>query len=110
MEEQTSFFSKKRAKSLVATLTIVWFILFSINCLCSSIIGAVTGKYWSQIDPQDRFVIVVSITMNWTGMIMAFLYQAVQRVKHGGNPLIDVDESTTVTTTTETKVTPPTDK
>ncbi len=109
-DDQTSFFSKRKAEMLAGKITIVWFILFSINSLCSSIIVGVTGKYWSQIDVQDKFVICVAITMNWTGLVMAFLYQAAKKVRDGENPLIGSTEAATVRTTTETVVTPPTDK
>ena len=108
-DDQTSFFSKRKAEMLAGRIAIIWFILFSFNSLFSSIIVGITGKYWSEIGSQDRFVIIIAILMNWTGLIMAFLFQAAKRVQHGENPLIGAVETATVRTTTETVVTP-TDK
>lgn len=86
----TEFFKKLKLttkEKLATNMTLVWFILFSVNTLCSSMMAGLAGKYWSQMNPEDRFIMVVAIVMNWTGSIQAFLYQAINRVQHGGGLL-----------------------
>lgn len=51
---------------------IFWFLLFSINALCTSIGGALTGAQWNTLDAQSHLMIFIAVLGNWTGTIMAF--------------------------------------
>lgn len=87
MAEETTFFTKKKQQIFAYRMIIAWITLFSINTLCSAILAALAGKYWSQVDVQDKFVIVVAVIMNWTGVLQVFLLQASKKISHGENPL-----------------------
>ena len=75
--------SGAKGHTLAWKIQLTWFVLFSVNALCSSIMAALAGKYWSTIDVQDKFIAVVSIVANWSSVIMAFLYQAAQKANRG---------------------------
>lgn len=100
-----AFLDKHRQAAWASRMVIAWFALFSVNALCSAILAGLTGKYWSQVDPQDRFLIIIAITMNWTGTIQAFLFSAVKNMQQGKSILQGGpgDDSTTMITKEPTK-------
>lgn len=59
-------------------LAILWFALFSINALCTAILGALSGAEWTELHLQARFLIVVSILASWTNTIAALFKNLVQ--------------------------------
>lgn len=59
----------------------VWFVLFSLNALATSIIAALTGAKWDQISGQEKFLICVAIFANWSGVIMAFMSKAAKATR-----------------------------
>lgn len=73
-------------------LQMTWFVLFTINSLGSSIIVALAGKYWSTIDPQDKFTAIVGIIVNWTGTLMVWLAKMSDKVQSGQNPSLMTGE------------------
>lgn len=73
-----------------------WFILFTISALCTAIIGALTGKNWAELTGQDKFIIVVCIIGNWTGVIMAFISNASKKLT-GQSNLIPGDDTSHIT-------------
>lgn len=62
-------------------MAVFWFILFSVNSLCTSITASMAGSVWGNLDPQSKFTIIVAIVGNWTGTIMAYLSKQSQRTK-----------------------------
>lgn len=73
---------------------IFWFVLFSVNALCTSVMAALTGADWATLDPQSKFMICVAILGNWTGTIMAFMSKAAKKIESGQLPF---DDGTTFT-------------
>ena len=65
-------------------LAIFWFVLFSVNSLCTCIVASMAGCVWDNIGPQDKFTMVVAIAGNWTGTIMAFVSKESSRIKKTG--------------------------
>jgi len=61
-------------------LAILWFVLFSINALGTSIMASLVGTTWSQLDTLGKWMIVVAVIVNWTGTIMAFLSKAARKI------------------------------
>ena len=102
-----------RVKIWEFRMAIMWFFLFSVNALCSCMIAALTGAKWHELDAQSKFMIVVAITGNWTGTIMAFVSKQAQRIQKSGLPFPQIGDDTTFVTKTHTetdavKVSPPT--
>ena len=65
----------------------MWFCLFSVNSLATSITASLLGTNWMTLSGQQKFEIVVAIIGNWTGTIMAFLSKASSKVAKGIDPL-----------------------
>ncbi len=82
-------------------MAIMWFFLFSVNALCSCMIAALTGAKWDALDFQSKFLIVVAITGNWTGTIMAFVSKQAQRMKKDGTPFPTGDDTAFIPKPTE---------
>ena len=69
----TEFYQKgKSALSSYKTATL-YFCMYSANALGSAIIIALTGAEWSNLKTQERFVISVSIFVNWTNTMMSYM-------------------------------------
>ena len=58
-------------------LAILYFLLFSLNALATSVAAALAEVEWSQITPTHRVVIVAVMVVNWTGTVMAFMNRTV---------------------------------
>lgn len=86
-QQETSFMEKPKRKKLVVKMAVVWFCLFTVNSLCSAIMGCLAGAYWTNMSGQDRFVMIVAIIGQWTSVMMAFMYTAAARVQHGELPI-----------------------
>jgi hypothetical protein len=69
-------------------IAIAFLFLFSINALCSSISGALTGMEWGGATGQQRFLVVVSIVGTWTTVLLAFFRDALAKIVRGQNPLL----------------------
>lgn len=68
---------------LLHRITIGWVLLFTINSLATSIMAALTGAQWSDLDEQSKFMICVAVMANWTGVLAAFFNQAASRLRDG---------------------------
>jgi hypothetical protein len=74
-------------------MAIFWFCLFSLNALGSSIMAALTGAVWNELDSQSKFMIVIAVMVNWTGTIMAFISKQANRIHQTGN-LLPAEDTT----------------
>lgn len=74
---------KERLKLTVLEyrIAVFWFLLFSVNSLCTSITASMAGSVWMNLGEQEKFTVIVAIIGNWTGTIMAFLSKASSRIK-----------------------------
>ncbi|MDE2097616.1 MAG: hypothetical protein KGL39_10245 [Patescibacteria group bacterium] len=70
-------------------MAIFWFILFSINSLCTCIVSAMAGSVWANLGSQEKFTVVVAIIGNWTGTIIAFVSKAARKIEEGKEPFDD---------------------
>lgn len=94
-------------------IAILWFILFSVNALCTSVMASLMGTNWAQLGEQQKFEICIAVAANWTGTIMAFLSKASGKIasgKSGGSDsgllsyVVDPGFNSTATTPTTTNV------
>ncbi|MDE2101569.1 MAG: hypothetical protein KGL39_30265 [Patescibacteria group bacterium] len=67
-------------------LAIIWFCLFSLYSLITSMLASLTGAKWDTLDGQAKFLIILAILANWLGTIMAFVSNAAKRIKQTGDP------------------------
>lgn len=72
-------------------MAVFWFILFSVNSLCSAIVLSMEGKDWSVLTKWQKFIIVVMVLMNWTNLLMAYISKASQRIKQDPDLPLEVD-------------------
>ena len=77
----TEFFNKARVAAVYWRMAILWFGLFSLNSLGTAILASLAGADWATLNTQARFTICVSVFVNWTGTIMAFLSKASHRLE-----------------------------
>ena len=72
--------NKAKVQWLAYRMAVAWFVMFSLNALCTSVIASLTGAKWDALDWQQKFMICVSIVGNWTGTIMAFFSKQSQKM------------------------------
>jgi hypothetical protein len=89
-------------------LAIAWGILFTIQSVGTIVLAAMVNVNWSELDTQGKFLLLVGMSANWAGMMMAFLSRVVSRLSEN-KPIMDIetDASSTMTkttTTTETEI------
>jgi hypothetical protein len=74
-------FKKEAARGMAFTLLF----LICIQNLCTSIMTALAGTNWAAADTQTRFLIVTSITANFSGALIAFFRQKLTALVTGGS-------------------------
>lgn len=75
------------SKTLALRMAIVWFCLFTVVSLCTSIITALYQLRWEVLDLQDKLMVGLLVLANWGTVMMAFLSKAMSRVQHGEFPI-----------------------
>ena len=75
------FCDTAKIKALEWRMAVLWFVLFSVNSLCSCIVAAMAGSVWSNLQTQEKFTVIVAIVGNWTGTIMALFSKAAKKVE-----------------------------
>lgn len=88
------------AKDAVAYhwLTVVYFLLFSINSLALAIVASLMNAEWSELSHSSKFLVVVVIIGNWTNTMLSFINKTLHRAEQG-KPLIETGDTTTITKT-----------
>lgn len=66
---------------------ILYFALFSFNALATSTLAALIGAKWEAISHQEKFLILVAIAANWTGLVLVFIQKSVSRLAEGKPPV-----------------------
>ena len=66
---------------------ILYFALFSFNALATSTLAAFIGAKWSILTGQEKFMILVAILANWTGLVLVFVQRSMGRMASGKPPL-----------------------
>ena len=83
-----NFLSKVTLKMAVA-----WGVLFSLNSLGTCIMVALNNTVWVELTAQKKFVLVLGVMVNWTGVILAFVSKTVARLEAGKLPPTNGDTS-----------------
>jgi len=78
---------KKHQAKLYWWGVITYFALFSFNALATSTLAALIGTKWEVITGQEKFLIVVAIAANWTGLILVFVQKGMSRIASGKPPI-----------------------
>jgi len=71
---------------------ILYFALFSFNALATSTLAAFIGAKWSILTGQEKFMILVAIIANWTGLVLVFVQRSMGRIV-GGKPPIETGDT-----------------
>ncbi len=74
----------------------LYFALFSFNAFATSTLAALIGTKWEIITGQEKFLIVVAIGANWTGLVLVFVQKSMARLAHGKTPIENGDTETIV--------------
>lgn len=83
------------AKTLVFhRIVIAVVVLLSVNSLALTILGCLAGVKWAEADMQTKFMIVVSVIGNWTGILLAIFRQALAKIIAGKSPIEDLESRT----------------
>ena len=64
-------------------------VLFSVNSLCTSALGALSGMDWAASTTQVKVQVVISIIGNWTGVLLAFFRTSLSKIFKGESPLVE---------------------
>ena len=65
----------------------LYFGLLSANSLFTATLASLVGTKWDAITTQEKFLIVISILANWTGLVLAFVRSSIGRIVHGKPPI-----------------------
>lgn len=65
-------------------IAIFYGVLFSLNALFTAIIASFMNTEWSSLTETKKFLLVILILQNWTGVLIAFLNQTISRITNGG--------------------------
>lgn len=79
--------SNASATVILYRLAIARFCLFFVVTLCSSIMTALAGTLWAQVDNQTRFLIVTSVVSTVASTVMAFFDQSMKQAREGKDPI-----------------------
>lgn len=66
---------------------LLYFALFSFNALATSTVAALVGAKWHLLTGQEKFLICVAITANWTGLVLVFIQKTMARLVEGRPPI-----------------------
>lgn len=89
---------------------ILYVLLFSASGLATCILGALVGTQWNTLDGQSKFMICLTVFINWSTIMMAFFSKAANRLKSGDIPIspddtnIIAQQTKQITTATQTTV------
>lgn len=79
--------TKTKTRDLYWWAVILFFAFLSVNSLASSILAALVGAKWDLLSGQEKFLIVVAVVANWTGLVIAFLQRSLARIAQGKPPI-----------------------
>jgi|KBSSwiStaDraftv2_1062776.scaffolds.fasta_scaffold181662_4 hypothetical protein len=78
---------KQHATRLYWWGIILYFALFSFNALATSTLAAFIGAKWGILTGQEKFMIIVAILANWTGLVLVFVQKGMGRIISGKPPI-----------------------
>lgn len=68
-------------------IVILWALLFSFSALGSAILSAIVNVDWSKLNAQAKFIIFITVFVNWATVMMAFFSQAARKLEEGKLPI-----------------------
>jgi hypothetical protein len=77
----------KHTQKLFWAAIILHFAFFSFNAFATATIAALVGAKWEMLSFQDRFLIVMAILSNWTGLVLVYLGKGMARLASGKPPI-----------------------
>ena len=79
--------SKTKAERLYWWAIFAYFGLFSFNALATCLIAALVGVKWGTLTGQEKFMIFVAVSANWTGLVLVFIQRSAARIISGKPPI-----------------------
>lgn len=76
----------------VHRIAIAFLVLFSVNSLCASISGVLSGMDWAQSTTQQKWQAGFSVIGQWTAVLLAFFRTTLARIFKGESPLALSDQ------------------
>ena len=73
--------SRAKLSILLWWSVISYVALFTIQSLCTAVIGAVTGKVWENLTRTEKIIITCTIVAQWSTTMLAFLNSAINTIK-----------------------------
>jgi hypothetical protein len=78
---------KAKASKLYWWAILLYFALFSFNALATAVTAALIGVKWEQLTTQEKIMICIAVSANWTGLITVFIQRSVGRIISGRPPI-----------------------
>lgn len=72
---------------LTYRLAIVYGCLFSVNALATAIVASFMNTNWNDLNATSKFLLVVVVTQNWAGQMLAFLNKTMARIQNDQPPI-----------------------
>lgn len=87
MNETNQILDRQHQRRLYWWGLLVYFALFSFHALATTTLAALVGAKWDALTGQEKFLIVVAVAANWTGMVVVWLQRSLGRLLAGKGPI-----------------------
>lgn len=92
--------------AILYKMVFVYILLFSFNSLATAIVASLLNSNWGEMSTTNKFLTIVIILQNWTGVLLAFFNKSIQRAEQG-KPIIPIDPSSQTQVWQKDAVVPP---
>lgn len=92
--------------AILYKMVFIYILLFSFNSLTTATVATLLNSNWSEMSTTNKFLAVVVILQNWTGVLLAFFNKSIQRAEQG-KPIIPIDPSSQTQMWQKEAVVPP---
>jgi hypothetical protein len=72
-----------KQSALVYKMVILYVFLFSVNSLATATVASFLNIDWGSMTKTSKFLVVIVIIQNWTGVLLAFFNRSIQRAESG---------------------------
>ncbi len=80
------FAGEAKIKVLEWYMAVCWFVLFTINALCTAILASLVNSDWDNMNHQSKFLMVVAVLGSWANTMLAFFSKAAKKVEQQITP------------------------
>lgn len=91
-----------RKNLVIYRLAIIYCVLFSVNSLTTAIVASLLNTNWRDLDQTSKFLLVIVVIQNWTGVLLAFFNKTMSRIGSGQPPLTTGDTAFLTQSTIQT--------